>query len=290
MEKHFLVTVSNETDHLFGVRFICAFFNQISENRVTLFHISKIDSSKRAVTSIWDKPGEGTQGPISLEAKKSIQRAQKLLSGYNVPVDHVLTKTVEAKYGKVKDIIIESARGHYDAIVLGRRESYTLQWMFDRPSDETFQAMIREHSCMSPLWICPDVDPERKNVLLCIDGRENGYRAVDHVGYILSSQTHHKITLLHVENSVGTECVEYFNRAVAILQSHKIDTKRVNQTVIWGSSISGTILSEVKKGKYAVVAVGMGEYKKRKAHGILAGTTTSKLIRKLEKASLWCCP
>lgn len=290
MGKKFLATISNEADHLFGVRFICTFFNRMSENRVTLLHICKIDSSKRTVTSIWDKPGEDTPGPIPLEAKKSIQNAQKLLSRYNVPVDHILTKTVAEKYGKVKDIIIESAKGYYDAIALGRRVSYTLQWIFERPSDETFQAMIKEHSCVSPLWICPDVDPGRKNVLLCIDGSENGFRAVDHVGYILSSQSQHKITLLHVENSVGTECVKFFERAVTILKSHNIGAKRINQTVIWGLSISGTILGEVKKGKYAVVALGMGGHEKRKGSCSMAGTTTAKLIRKLEKTSLWCCP
>lgn len=290
MGKHFLATISNDSDHLFGVRFICSFFNKMSENRVTLLHIRTLDSSKKALGSIWDNPNDAPPDQIPVEAKKSINKAQKLLRDHNVPVDHVLTKTVAERYGKVKDIIIESASGHYDAIVLGRRASYTLQWMFERSADETFQALIREHSCVSPLWICAGVDPDRKNVLLCIDGSENACRAVDHVGYILSSQDQHTITLLHVENSVGTECVEYFRRAEAILHGHNINPQQVKQKVVWGLSVSRTILSEAKKGNYSVVAVGMGGKKQGKEKGRMASTTTAKLISKLEKTSLWCCP
>jgi hypothetical protein len=290
MGKHFLATISNETDHLFGIRFICSFFNRMSEHRVTLLHICSLDSNKEALASIWEKPNDGPPEQIPAEAQIAITKAQKLLRDHNVPVDNVLTKTVAKRYGKVKDIIIESARGHYDAIVLGRRASYTLQWMFERPADETFQAMIREHSCVSPLWICPDVDPGRKNILLCIDGSENSYRAVDHVGYILSGQGQHTITLLHVENSVGTACVEYFLRAEDILQNHNISSKLINRTVIWGLTASGTILSESKKGNFAVVAVGMGGKKQGEGSDRMAGATTAKLISKLEKTSLWCCP
>lgn len=290
MEQHFLATISNEIDNLFGVRFICSFFSEMSEKRVTLIHICRSDTVKKSLTSVWDNPNDIGSALIPPEAKKSIQKAQKLLSDCKVPIDHVVTKTVAEKYGKVKDILAESARGHYDAIVLGKRASYTLQWMFDRPSDETFQAMIKENTCVSPLWICPDAASGRKNVLLCIDGSENGYRAVDHVGYILSSQKQHKITILYVENSVGIDCVKYFERAVSILLSHRIDAKNINQSLVWGSSVSGTILSESQKGNYAAVAIGLGAQRQGKKSGKMAGATTMKLISKLEKTSLWCCP
>jgi len=290
MEKHFLATISNDTDNLCGVRFIGSFFNAMSANRVTLFHICKSDSVTKSQTSIWDNPSDIAASMVPNEAKKSIQKAQKILAECNMPVEHVITKTIAEKYGKVQDILAESARGHYDAIVLGRRASYTLQWMFDRPTDETFQAMIRQHTCVSPLWICPDIEAGRKNVLVCIDGSENGYRAVDHVGFILASQKQHAITLLYVESSVSTDCVEYFRRADEILQNHAIDEKRIHHKVIWGLSVSSTILAEVKKRKHAVVALGMSGQKTGKGGGRVAGTTTAKLISKLEKTSLWCCP
>ncbi|MFT5699842.1 MAG: hypothetical protein ACI8ZB_002710 [Desulforhopalus sp.] len=290
MKNHFLVTISNETDHLFGVHFICSFFNKISDNQVTLLHICRSDSSKKEHASMWQKPDDSCLVPVPPEAQRSIKKAQKMLTDSKVPLDQLITKAVAEKSGKIKDILAESARGHYDAIVLGRRVSYTLQWMFERPADETFQAMIREHSCVSPLWICPDVEPGRKNVLLCIDASENSYRAVDHVGYILSSQDQHTITLLYVENSLSTECVDFFERAVSILQNHNISSKRIKRKVVWGVSVAGTILSESKKGNYAVVAMGMGGQNISKSSGKMAGKTTAKVMSKLEKTSIWCCP
>lgn len=290
MEKHFLATISNEAENLFGVRFICSFLHKMSDTRVTLLHICKVDGNKKVLNSMWDASPQGNEETLPPEARKSVQKARKLLSDHKVPIYNLDIKTVSEKYGKVKDILAESGRGHYDAIVLGRRVSYTFQWIFERPADETFQAMIKEHSCVSPLWICPDVDPGRKNVLLCIDGSENSYRAADHVGFIVSSLPQHTITLLHIENSVGTECVEFFRRAEEILHSHKIATKRIQRKVIWDLSVSATILRETKHGNYAVVALGMGGRKQGKGNSRLAGPTTVKLIGKLEKASLWCCP
>lgn len=290
MNKHFLATVSNEIDHLFGLQFICSFFSKMSENKVTLFHICRDQNLKATLTSIWDNPHDVSAAPIPVEVKKSIEKAQLILQDHQVPVDHVVTKTVAEKYGKVKDILAESARGQYDAIVLGRRASYALQWVFDRPADETFQSMIRENSCVSPFWICPDVEPGRKNVLLCIDGSENGYRAVDHVGFILSNQEQHNITLLFVEKTVGIESVEIFERAVSILLEHKIKATRIQRTVVWGLSVPNTIISEAKKGKYAVVAIGLGGKQQDGVNTRVAGPTAVKLISKLEKTSLWCCP
>ena len=110
MEKHYLATVSNDIEHLFGVRFICTFFNEMSEIRVTLFHICRGESVKKTLMSNWDNPKDISSAPIPPEAKKTIQKAQKFLSHSKVPVDNVMTKTVVEKYGKVKDILAESAR------------------------------------------------------------------------------------------------------------------------------------------------------------------------------------
>ena len=293
MERHFLATISNEIDHLSGVRFLCTFFNTISNKRFTIFHIYQKNSPKEVPASLPEKsesPGVTATASTDFAPQPSIQMAQQLLADRSVPLEHITIKTVSEKAGKVKDILAECAQGHYDAIVLGRRASYLLQWMFGRPSDETFQAMIRESNCVSPFWICPDTDPNRKNVLLCIDGSENCYRAVAHVGSILARQDQHTITLLYVEKNLDIDCVAFFEKATSILLSHKINAKRINRSVVWGLSVSGTILAESAKGSYAVVAIGLGGRKNETGGGRIAGPTTIKLISKLEKTSLWCCP
>jgi hypothetical protein len=294
MEKQFLVTISNDVEHLFGVKFICSFFHKMSEHRVTLLHICRRDCNDMTKTlmDIWDGPAENVQGQLTVGVRRSIKKAEELLKESRMSIDQIITKTVAERYGKVKDILAESSKGLYDTIILGRRASYSLQWMFERSADETIQAMIKDSSCTSPLWICPDPEPGRKNVLLCVDGSENAYRAVDHVGYILSAQDQHTITLFHVENAAEKQSDKIFQRAEAILLGHNIGAERINRNSAWGVSVPRSILGEIEKGGYAAVAVGMCGQKKQ---GLLkdlhlAGGTTVKLVSKIEKASLWCCP
>ena len=289
MKKHFLVTISDDTDNLFGVRFACSFFSSFSEHKLTLLHICRLDSHdmNKALMDMWSNPEEN----LPIGARRAIDKSKNILAQSKISIDQVITKTVAERYGKVKDILAEGAQGLYDAIILGRRAAYSLQWMFEKPADETAHAMIRENCCASPLWICPEPEAGRKNVLLCVDGSDDSYRAADHVGYILSAQTHHNITLYHVENGTVSDSAELFKKAENILHEHNIGSERINRVNSWGLTVAGSILSESEKGGYAAVAVGLHGQE----HGLLkdfnlAGGTTAKLVSKIEKASLWCCP
>lgn len=59
-----------------------------------------------------------------------------------------------------------------------------------------------------------------------------------------------------------------------------------------GVSVAGAIENEAEKGGYAAVALGMHGSREKGLFKdyILAGGTTAKLIGKLEKTALWCCP
>lgn len=293
MNKHFLVTISNDVEYLFGPRFICSFFQQMSEHHLTLLHICRKDSEdiSTALNEMWSSPDEKVTGNLTVGARRSIDKAQLMLAKSKMSIDQVIIKTVAERYGKVKDILTEAASGLYDAIILGRRASYTLQWVFERPADEIAQYMIKDNCCSTPIWICPETEPERKNVLLCVDGSENGYRAVDHAGYILSLQTQHQITLLHITNGNTSDTDGIFQRAESLLREHGIGGDRIRRHVTWGLSVSGTIQSEAEKGGYAAIALGLhGQAHNLKKDLILAGGTTSKLINRLQKTALWCCP
>lgn len=293
MKKHFLVTISNDADILYGVRFLCSFFDEIADHQITLLHICLRDPHDMSQTlgQMWQGPGDGIEGRLSVQARKSIDKAKELLSRHRMSIDQVMTKTCVERFGKVKDILTEGAKGSYDAIVLGRRASYSLQWMFERPADETALAIIRDSGCTCPLWICPEPLPDRKNVLLCVDGSENSYRAVDHVGYILADQQHQQVSLLHVELGGGAKSTEIFARAEAILHQHGLGSDRISHTSSWGVTVAGAILSAIDKGGYGAVALGMHGEKQGVAKNLkLAGSTTAKLISKMDKASLWCCP
>ncbi|MGB3209161.1 MAG: hypothetical protein WBB19_00505 [Desulforhopalus sp.] len=293
MNKHFLVTISDDIEHLYGVRFICSFFKEMSQHRLTLLHICRLDGNEmgKTLNEMWANPEDKVQANLAIGAKRSIDRAKTLLDKSRMSIDQMITKTVAERYGKVKDILTEGSNGLYDAIVLGRRASYTLQWVFERPADELAQYMIKDDCCTTPLWICPEAEQGGKNVLLCVDGSEDAYRAADHVGYILSAQDHHTITLFHVGNGIGGDSSKIFQRAESILHEHKVGSERIDRKTSWGLSIPGSILSEAEKGNYAAVAVGLHgqEHGPMKDFNMVGGTT-SKLINKLEKTALWCCP
>lgn len=293
MKKHFLATISNDYSSPSGIEFICSFFKKMSEHRVTLLHICRLDYTEmeKALSEMWINPDKNVRGQLTVGAKRSIDKATNLLAKSRMSVEQMMTKTVAEQYGKVKDILLEGSRGLYDAIVLGRRASYTLQWLFERPGDEIAQAMIKDSCFSSPLWVCPEIEIGRENVLVCVDGSENSLRAVDHVGYILSQQDQHTITLLHVETGTGPEVKDIFSEATTILHEYNIKDERINQNYTWGLSLPGTILSEINKGGYGAVAMGLHGQK----HGLLkdfnlVGGTTAKLISRIEKSSIWCCP
>lgn len=293
MNKHFLVTVTDDYENLTGVEFVCSFFKQLSEHQITLLHISRLDAKdmNQSLMKMWDKPDDKVSGRLTVGARKALDKSTEILSNSNMSVDQMITKTFPEQYGKIKDILGEAATGLYDAIILGKRASYTLQWFFERPAEETALKIIKDSSLVSPLWICPEPELGRKNVLICVDGSEGSYRAVDHVGYILSLQDQHKITLFHVENGAGLDTKKIFEKSTRILHSHNIIDERISTDTTWGLNVAGTINSFAESRGVAAIAVGLegidGGILKR-MH--LAGGTTASLVEKAERISLWCCP
>ena len=293
MKKHFLATVSNDYDQLTGLEFVCSFFKKLSEHQVTLLHICRLDAgnTNKALLEMWEHPDERVSGKPTIGARKALDKATEMLSQSKMSVDSMMTKTFAERYGKIKDILNESSSGLYDAIILGKRASYTLQWFFERPADETAKAIIQDSSLNTPLWICPEPESGRKNVLVCVDGSEESFRAVDHVGYILSLQDQHDITLFMVDNGSGLNSDKNFQKSIKILGDHAIANERIRTETTWGLNIAGTITSYAEKNNFAAIAAGL--------HGVnegfmkrmsLAGGTTSSLIERAEKVALWCCP
>ena len=295
MNKNFLVTISNDTNNLSGVQFICNFFKGDSGHHLTLLHICRQDSPQAMSSTLgkmWDRPDEANiEGQLTLGAKKAIDKSRQMLAKSKVSIDKMVVKTVAERYGKVYDIITEGSKGLYDAVVLGKRASYALQWLVERPADEIAQSILKGNALYIPLWVCPEVSSEKKNVLVCLDGSDSSYRAVDHVAYMLAHQEQHNITLFYVKTAEGSDYDSYVAKANKILREHGVAESRVRVSSSWGLSVAGTILGKAKSEKYAAIALGLCG----NDHGLLkdfnlAGGTTSTIISKVENCSVWCCP
>ena len=294
MSLHFLVNISSDTENLNGVRFFSSFFQESQGLSITLFHISRLDSSdsSAALMEMWKNPEEGVEGKLTTGAYKALNRARRHLRNKNMTIEHMKTKTVQERYGKVRDILAEGTAGLYDALILGRRATYALQWVFDRPGDEIPQAIIRESSLNCPLWVCTEPEEGRKNVLLCVDGSASSMRAVDHVGFVLNHVPEHSITLFQVSSSSALNVAKNFDDAIEILTRHGISEERIILKEGSGLSVSGAILAEKNRGNYAAVAIGLEGNHEGGALGALGikGGTAATLINSISKASLWICP
>ncbi len=293
MNPHFLVNISSDTENHYGVRFLCSFFQESGNCDVTLFHICRLNSidSTHSLTEMWDTPDNRIEGKLTIGAKKALEKATRILTSNGIPIHQMKTKSVEERFGKVKDILAEGNEGLYDAMILGRRATYALQWLFDRPGDEIPLALAKDNSLVCPVWVCCEPEQGRKNVLLCVDGSESALHMADHVGYILSFAKDHNVTVFHVASPASDNSDTILQPAIDMLRSHNIEHGRIKRKCRWGLSVAGTILNEKNNGKFAAVAVGLHGIGKRKSdHLGQLGGTTSTLINKIVKATLWCCP
>lgn len=292
MEKKVLITISDAIEHLYGVQFFSAFLEPLTDYSVTLLHISRstIGTGKNTISTMWEGGQQSQSVNVNFATRKAIDKSRDMLQRSSASLEKIITQTVSERYGKVKDILLESERGLYDAIILGRRASYALQWLFEKGSNETILEIMNESNCNTPLWICPDPQNMKKNVLVCVDGTENSYRAVDHIGYMFSSHTGHTITLFNADIKSGNDNAEYFSRAQRILLEHNVASTRIQKKVASGVSAAGTILKEINSERYGAVSIGMGGYKRGGSTKGLVGEVALKLITKLEGFSIICCP
>lgn len=292
MDLHLIINISSDTENLYGVQFFSSFFEHVAGCKVTLFHIyssgNRLTSS--SLLDAWENPEQNLQSSLSKTARIALDKANRIL-GQASQISETKTKTIQEKFGKVKDILSEGSQGYYDAMILGKRATYTLQWMFDRPGDEIATELIKDGSLTTPVWICGSPEPGRKNVLLCVDGSPSSLRAADHVGYILSKAQDHDVTIFHVTTTRTSRIQTIIDETTDVLLSHGISPERITGKRGWGLSVPGAILGEKNYGRYAAVAVGL--------HGIQSGFfdnfgiqngVIATLINKIEKAALWCCP
>jgi nucleotide-binding universal stress UspA family protein len=140
-----------------------------------------------------------------------------------------------------------------------------------------------------PIWICRHPEEHRRNVLLCIDGSDAGLRMVDHVGFMLSGEDEHSVTLFHVDVGEGESQEAILQEARKRLLEKWASNGRID-SVVAKSQITGvaeTILGEAEARGCAVVGVGRTGLRKSRLKEWLVGSRTKKLLEAMEKAALW---
>ena len=282
MERHLLVTVSEKADNLFGVRFVGDFFAHKEEMKITLLYLTPRPPGVFEA----DRDAELQARKSETTGRKALKEAKEELLHLGFMEEQVTSKIRARRLSKVSEIIQEGSGGKYDAVVLGRRG---LSWL-EHAFDESVTKGLFEQTWDFPLWLCRKPDPERKNVLSCVDGSEASQRMLDHVAFILRQAQNQDVTLLAVagKGNVGDEAVEdILTKSKALLIAGGVSTNRIQKKVISETSPGKAILKEASTERFAAVAVGrtgtgIGLLKK-----IFLGTVSRTLFNELKGAALW---
>ncbi|GFK93773.1 hypothetical protein NNJEOMEG_01607 [Fundidesulfovibrio magnetotacticus] len=289
LEKHLLVTISEDVNALFGLRFVFSFFARTDLARLTLFYVSPRPAPGREFQeslSPYCQPGQDPAfGQSCRQPPPALAAARDWLLDMGFPANRVELKSAPAKLGTVKDIAAEAERGLYDAVVLGRRG---LSW-FDEIFDDSITHRLLWESITFPLWVCRNPARHRRNVLLCADGSEQALRVADHVGFILRDEPEHSVTIFHnraLGLPEGERVEQIMARTGEVLLQNGISEERIDYLVKSSKDAAGLILKEAERGEYAAVAVGRSADKPDTLSNIF-GSTSLTLLRKLEGAALW---
>ncbi len=289
-ERHLLVTVSEQQSALYGVQFVGHFFSKKNALKITLFYTAPkppaVWEGERTHESV--RQSERQAKEFEAKGRKALEAAKRVLFTLGFGEAQIATKLVVRQQSKAMDIIREGEQGLYDAVVLGRRGLSWLEQVFDESTSKD----LLEKELTFPLWLCRRPDPERKNILLCMDGSEAAYRMADHVGYMLAKDKDHEITLLRIERSrkASKESPEeILAKGQEKLTGNGYPSEMIKSKIVRDSNVAKAILKEMDEGLYAAIAGGRTGAGQGLLKRVLVGSVSDALLHELDHGALWLC-
>ncbi|SFM63800.1 universal stress protein [Thermodesulforhabdus norvegica] len=276
MNRHVLVTVSDNPSYLYGVRFVAGFFRNVEKLKVTLFYVAPPEAMA-------GKKEEDGEKELIARVKEALATAEHILVQNGFKRENIEFKITSRKFGTVKDIIREGRQGLYDAVVLGRR-GYTI---FEKLFSYSVSREILERPIPFPVWICREFEKDRRGCLVCVDGSEAAFAVTDHVGFMLSEESLHHITVLHVleTREKEEEGAGILEKAVEMLRENGVPAERISVEMVAGGKPADVILDKLKREKYAVVA--MGKTGRGEKKGWFRGSCCDVILNHLKGFCLW---
>lgn len=290
MEKHLLLTVSEQLGTIYSVHFAGHFFYNKKDLKLTLLYISP------KPVAVWEEEETHditlqVERQAKLYEKKGHAALEAAIKGLlKVGFDHkqIHTKLQIRKFSKVMDIIQEGEKGLYDAVVLGPRG---LSWL-EHAFDESVSRSLLEKKVNFPIWLCRKPDVERKNVLLCVDGSAPALRMADHVSFILSQERKHAVTVFMIKKK-GAPLKKSEDTIISstkeTLTRNGYPEDMISTRLVEASDVTKAILREADQGRFAVVAVGRTGTGQGRLKKLFMGSVSDTLFHELEGAALWIC-
>lgn len=285
MGRKLLITVGDDPDSLFGVRFVASFFKNRRGMTLTLLHVAPRFESMDLGESLRAHEMDAALSEIYMKkGRKALEAATTLLLNEDFQAHQIGTKLMRKRFGMIGDMIDEAVQGGYDAIVLGRRGYSIFEKVFHPWVSES--AMTLEIDF--PLWICRRPERGLQNVLVCVDGSEPALRMVDHVGFMVCVEEQQRITLFHVDDGSGENIEPLLESAARRLLEKGVSEERLAIRVVAESNVVEAVRREAAEKRYAVVAVGRrGVGRPLPGPRPFMGSKSLELLQTLEKAALW---
>ena len=270
MERKVLIAIDGSNQSLRAVRYVGRTFGPVRGFGADLLHLIKGPPPFLVQESRTDPHAlarlKTLQSKIRRQAEDYLTQAKEEAVRSGIAEENVTLRQVEIKTGLAKDIVFEAQNGLYDALVLGRRGLGRVQEMFMG----SVSSQCVELAKSVPVWLV-DGQVESNKVLLALDGSEDSFRAVDHVGFILARHSEMETTLVHVSTSLAAYCsleedeelakiqeellkkeedyclTNYFGRAIKMLTEAGVERSRIQVNFIPKSvELARTILKEAR--------------------------------------------
>ncbi len=287
MDKHVLLTVSDDPSCLCSLRFVCGYFQHTQALHVTLLYVAP---NPRAGLSEADIVADfpllaRREATIRQQAEEALTRAAAFMTAKGFPAANIHKKVSYKQFGTATDIIQEGLAGIYDAIGLGRRGISRLEELLS----ESVSKQVFVTPMDIPLWVSRSTEKPLPHALLCTDGSPASLRCADHLAYMLRDEPQHQISVAYIARSTAGEQIRFvLHQARDILLGGGIAPERIHEIVLDGEDPAETILHHTQEVPYGVV--GLGRTGKGETHSLhLLGSVSMRLFRHLHWATLWIC-
>ena len=301
--KRILVAIDESDRSVRTVQYIAenAFFRNMSINLFNVFtgapewywDLTTESSALKASTNVL-----GWQNQKREEIRNHLEKCKNMLLAADFNPDQIETTIYECQHGVARDILDESRKGGYDAVVLRRRGTSNLDGLV------MGSVALKLLGDIAPL-IFAGQKPVNNRILVAVEGSERSNRAVDFVSKMLCGQNP-KIKLVNVlrgrwgldekesQNILFTDYIKDTESAMkAVLKDSRdrlekagFDRNDLDTQIITGvESRAGAIANVAEKENFNTIVVGAKGLSR--ADEFIMGRVSSKLLYVGRQFHIW---
>lgn len=309
MERSVLIAVDGSLNSLQPARFVARTFGPVPDFKALLLTVVKAPPPFLVQEAKTDAHALAKLKELEAKAKKGSQavldKAKEEMVRAGMPEENIGERVIRTTTGLAKDIVFEAQNGLFDALVIGRRGLGRVQEMLMG----SISRQVVDLAKSIPVWIV-DGEPAGEGILLALDGSEDSFKAVDHVGFIMAGHPQARIYLVHVSTALADFCTfedeselddverellkkeedycmaNYFSRATKMLTAAGVDKDQIEvEFRIKKLDLARTLIKIADEvGANSIV---LGRRGTSRLKGLLLGSVSNKVIQAGRHRGVW---